>query len=144
MDHAKTHTGACFCGAVHIKVTGAPVAAGYCHCDSCRQWSAAPVNAFTLWKTDSVRVTKGADRIGTYNKTDRSYRKWCKACGGHLFTEHPHWGLTDVYAAVIPDFPYQAGVHVNYQETTLPLHDGLPKMKDLPKEMGGSGITIAE
>ena len=144
MTTAKTYTGACFCGAVQIAVSGEPAGMGYCHCESCRQWSAAPVNAFTLWKTDAVRVTKGAERIGTYNKTDRSYRKWCKACGGHLFTEHPHWGLTDVYAAVIPDFPYQAGVHVNYQETKLPLHDGLPKMKDLPKEMGGSGTAIPE
>jgi hypothetical protein len=49
-----------------------------------------------------------------------------------------------VYAAVIPTFPYQAGVHVNYQETKLPMRDGLPKIKDFPKEMGGSGIIITE
>jgi len=49
-----------------------------------------------------------------------------------------------VYAAVIPDFPYQPGVHVNYQETRLRLHDGLPKLKDLPKEMGGSGAAVPE
>ena len=43
-----------------------------------------------------------------------------------------------MYAAVIPDFPYHAGIHVHYQETVLSIKDGLPKMKDLPKEMGGS------
>jgi hypothetical protein len=53
-------------------------------------------------------------------------------------------GLTDVYAAVIQDFPYGAGVHVNYQETKLRMKDGLPKMKDVPKEMGGSGVLVAE
>ena len=53
-------------------------------------------------------------------------------------------GLTDVYAAAIPDFPYQPGVHVNYQETKLRIKDGLPKMKDVPKEMGGSGERVAE
>ena len=52
--------------------------------------------------------------------------------------------LTDVYAAVIPDFPYRPGVHVHYQETKLHIKDGLPKMKDVPKEMGGSGATVAE
>jgi len=93
----------------------------------------------TLWKPEAVRVTRGADNIVSYNKTPSSYRKWCKTCGGHLFTEHPAWGLTDVYAAVIPDFPYQAALHVNYQETTLRIHDGLPKQKDVPQEMGGSG-----
>jgi hypothetical protein len=93
---------------------------------------------------EAERITRGADNIGTFNKTPRSQRKWCKTCGGHLFTGHPHWGLIDVYAAVIPDFPYRAGVHVNYQETTLRIRDGLPKMKDVPAEMGGSGVSVAE
>jgi hypothetical protein len=51
---------------------------------------------------------------------------------------------TCVYAALIPDLPYRPGVHVNYQETKLRMKDGLPKMKDLPKEMGGSGEVVAE
>jgi hypothetical protein len=139
-----TYKGSCFCGAVQITVSGAPAGMGYCHCESCRKWSAAPVNAFTLWNPAAVKVTKGADQIGTYNKTPNSYRKWCKSCGGHIMTEHPGMGLIDVYAATIPDFPYQAGVHVNYQETHLRMKDGLPKMKDVPKEMGGSGVTLAE
>ena len=49
-------------------------------------------------------------------------------------------GLVDVYAAVIP----RPGVHVNYQETVLHIHDGKPKLKDMPKEMGGSGISLPE
>ena len=87
----KTYTGKCFCGAVELHVTGAPAAMGYCHCASCRSWSAGPVNAFTLWQPDAVKVTKGDDQVGTYHKTDKSRRKWCKRCGGHLFTEHPLW-----------------------------------------------------
>ena len=144
MKQNETYSGSCFCGAVQLKVTGAPVGMGYCHCESCRHWSAGPINAFTLWQPDAVRVTKGADQIGTYRKTPNSHRKWCKTCGGHLFTEHPGMGLTDVYAAIIPDFAFEPGVHVHYQETRLPIHDGLPKMKDLPKEMGGSGTLLPE
>lgn len=140
----KTYTGACFCGAVQLAVTGDPVAMGYCHCDSCRKWSAGPINAFTLWKPDAVKVTRGADNLGVYNKTDRSYRKWCKTCGGHVFTEHPGFGLTDVYAATIPDYPFDPHLHVFYSETVLHIHDGLPKMADIPKEMGGSGDTLPE
>ncbi len=139
-----TYAGRCFCGSVQLTVSGEPAAMGYCHCESCRSWSAAPVNAFTLWKPESVRITQGADHVGTFSKTPNSYRKWCKKCGGHLLTEHPGMGLTDVYAAVIPDFPYHASVHVNYQETWLHIKDGLPKLKDLPKEMGGSGLGAAE
>jgi hypothetical protein len=144
MSEGTSYTGTCFCGAVQFTVSGEPAAMGYCHCRSCRHWSAGPVNAFTLWKPDAVTITRGADKIGTYHKTPQSYRKWCTVCGGHLFTEHPTLGLTDVYAAVIPDLPYKAGVHVNYQETVLRMHDGLPKLKDFPSEMGGSGATVPE
>jgi hypothetical protein len=143
-NHDRTYHGSCFCGAVEITVTGAPAVMGYCHCDSCRSWSASPINAFTLWKPEAVKVTKGADNIGTYSKTPKSLRKWCKTCGGHLLNEHPLWGVIDVYAATIPDFPYHAGVHVNYENTVLHMKDGLPKLKDFPAEMGGSGLTLPE
>ena len=144
MNSENVYKGGCFCGAVQFTVSGEPVAMGYCHCESCRRWSAGPVNAFTLWKPEAVLITRGADNIGTYNKTTRSYRKWCKTCGGHVFTNHPHWGLIDVYAAVIPEFPYTAAVHVNYAETVLHLHDDLPKLKDIPMELGGSGERMVE
>lgn len=140
----STYSGSCFCGAVQFTVTGEPAAMGYCHCASCREWSAGPVNAFTLWKPEAMRITRGAENIGVYNKTPRSDRKFCKTCGGHLFTHHPHWNLTDVYAAVIPGLKFKPGVHVNYQDTVLPMKDGLPKMKDFPAEMGGSGTSLPE
>ena len=63
----KTYDGQCYCGAVTIEVTGDPEGAGYCHCAACRSWSAGPVNAFTLWKNDAVKVTQGEDQIGEYN-----------------------------------------------------------------------------
>lgn len=141
---SRTYQGRCFCGAVELVVTGEPVAAGYCHCASCRSWSAAPLNAFTLWKPDAVRITKGEAEVAVYHKTERSYRKFCRRCGGHLFTDHPHWGLVDVYAATIPAFRHEPALHVNYAEAVLRMKDGLPKMKDLPKEMGGSGETVPE
>ncbi|MES1955918.1 glutathione-dependent formaldehyde-activating protein [Salinisphaera hydrothermalis EPR70] len=91
-----------------------------------------------------MHITRGADNLGTYHKTPQSYRKWCKTCGGHVLTEHPTFGLTDVFAAVIPDFPFRPALHVNYQEAVLHIHDGLPKLKDFPAEMGGSGETLEE
>jgi hypothetical protein len=138
------HTGTCFCGAVEIEVRGAPEAMGYCHCRSCQSWSASPVNAFTLWKPENVRVTKGAQFIGRFQKTEKTDRKFCTKCGGHLMAEHPTFGLTDVYAATIPSVAFKPGVHVNYAETVLPMRDGLPKLKDFPAELGGSGETVPE
>ena len=141
---SQSYNGKCFCGAVQLTVTGDPVAAGYCHCESCRSWSAGPINAFSLWKPEQVKVTQGEDNVGTYHKTEQSYRKFCKVCGGHLMTAHPGWSLVDVYAATIPSYRHQPQLHVHYQETVLPIKDGLPKMRDIPKEMGGSGETMPE
>ena len=141
---ANKYRGSCFCGAVEIEVTGDPAAMGYCHCRSCRHWSAGPVNAFTLWPPAAVKVTKGENNLITYNKTPVSYRKTCKLCGGHVMTDHPPLKLVDVYAAIIQDLAFKPGVHVNYQETVLPMKDGLPKFKDFPADFGGSGEMLKD
>ena len=47
-------------------------------------------------------------------------------------------------SAIIPDLPFKPAVHVHYQETVLHMPDGLPKMKDVPAELGGSGETLPE
>jgi len=52
--------------------------------------------------------------------------------------------MVDVYAATIPTFPFEPGIHVNYESTVLPMKDGLPKQKDFPAEMGGSGESLPE
>jgi hypothetical protein len=139
-----TYEGKCFCGAVQIQVSGDPAAMGYCHCSSCRHWSAGPVNAFTLWPPAAVKVTKGADQLATYSKNPTSERQFCKKCGGHVMTNHPTFKLIDVYAALLPSLQFKPGVHVNYAESVLPMKDGLPKLKDFPKELGGSGETVRE
>jgi hypothetical protein len=138
------HTGSCFCGAVEIEANGAPEAMGYCHCSSCRSWSAGPVNAFTLWKEDAVKVTKGAEHLTSYSKTDFSQRKFCNVCGGHVMSGHKPAGLIDVYAATIPSLKFEPAIHVNYGETVLRIKDGLPKLKDFPAEMGGSGEMLPD
>jgi hypothetical protein len=139
-----THKGACFCGSVEIEVHGAPEAMGYCHCSSCRSWSAGPINAFTLWKPANVKVAKGAEYVASFMKTEKSSRQFCKKCGGHVMTNHPTMGLVDVYAATIPTLKFSPGVHVNYAGTVLPMKDGLPKLKDFPAELGGSGEVVPE
>jgi hypothetical protein len=139
-----TYKGECFCGAVKIEATGEPEGMGYCHCNSCRSWSASPVNAFTLWKPEAVRVTAGEENLAMFNKTPMSERQFCSKCGGHVMANHPPLGMADVYAATLPGLKFSPGLHVNYAETVLPIHDGLPKFKDFPKEFGGSGEMLAE
>jgi hypothetical protein len=138
------YQGECFCGGVRLEATGEPEGMGYCHCRSCRSWSGGPVNAFTLWKPEAVRVTRGEEDLASYQKTEISDRVYCRSCGGHLMTRHPTLGLVDVFAATLPGLRFQPGVHVNYAETVLPMKDGLPKFRDFPSEFGGSGEMISE
>ncbi|MCP5055827.1 MAG: hypothetical protein GY937_03775 [bacterium] len=65
-------------------------------------------------------------------------------CGGHLMIHHPDFGMYDVFAATLPTLEFVPSVHVNYSETVLPMRDGLPKFRDFPSEMGGSGELAAE
>jgi len=141
---AATHQGECFCGAVQVEVSGTPEAMGYCHCRSCRSWSGGPVNAFTLWKPEAVRITKGAEDLATFQKSPLSQRQFCRKCGGHLMANHPPLGLVDVFSATLPTLKFSPAVHVNYAETVLPMRDGLPKLKYFPKEFGGSGEILPE
>lgn len=138
------HAGSCFCGEVKIEVTGAPEAMGHCHCRSCQSWSGGPVNAFSLWKPESVRVVAGDDHLSTFQKTGIAQGKFCSACGGHVMANHPGFGVLDVFAATIPTLAFQPGLHINYAQTVLPVPDGLPKFLDFPTEFGGTGETAAE
>lgn len=140
----SSHTGRCFCGAIEVEASGEPLDMGYCHCNSCRSASGAPVSAFTLWKQDQVKVTKGEELLGGFNKAGFSDRRFCTTCGGRLLIYHPTLGMTDVHAATLPTLRFEPTVHLNYPETVLPMKDGLPKLRDFPAEAGGSGETVPE
>jgi hypothetical protein len=141
---AETHKGSCFCGTVEIQASGVPLEMGYCHCKACRAYSGGPLNAFTLWPKEGVKVIKGEEFLGGFQKTEFSLRRFCTKCGGHVLVEHPGMGLTDVYAGLFPTLAFKPTVHLNYESTILRIKDGLPKLKDFPVAAGGTGETLPE
>ena len=141
---AETHQGRCFCGAIEIELAGPPEEMGYCHCTSCRTYTGAALVAFALFRSEKVKVTKGAELLRGFNKTGMSDRQSCTRCGGHLMTGPPGMGFIDVYAATIPTLPFKPVVHLNYAEAVLRITDGLPKLRDFPATVGGSGKTVPE
>lgn len=128
------HKGRCYCGIVELEVVGEPEAMGYCHCRSCRLWSGAPVNAFTLWRPQAVRITTGVDIVARYQRTADTQRHYCGVCGGHLMAVHPKLNLVEVCAAAIPTLPFNPSVHVNYSGHVLSFDDGLPKLGEFQIE----------
>jgi hypothetical protein len=51
--------GSCLCGAVRFVATGQPESVAWCHCESCRKHSGAPVSVFVAFKRDAYIVTEG-------------------------------------------------------------------------------------
>ena len=134
----------CMCGNVEVEITGEPAVMAYCHCSSCRGWLGAPIHAAALWPTPKVNVTKGADKLGEFKKTEASHRQFCTQCGSAVLVRHPTMGLTDVPAGTVAGLDFAPTVHVHYGEKVMSVRDGLPKFKDFPKEFGGSGATVDE
>ena len=89
-------------------------------------------------------MTRGSDKLMSYSSNGSSHRKFCSACGGNILSDHPEPGFTDIFAALLPTIEFEPSVHVNYESAVLHMKDGLPKMKDFPAEMGGSGETLPE
>jgi hypothetical protein len=141
---AKTHSCTCYCGAVEIEVNGDPIDMGYCHCDGCRCYSGAPLSAFTLWKPEQVKTTKGEGLLGKFKSSDMSERRFCTKCGAHVMVDHPTLGLVDIRAGLPASVTFKATVHLNYEDAVLKVRDGLPKLKDFPAAIGGSGETMPE
>lgn len=140
----SVRSASCFCGAVELSLEGEPVVQGYCHCDSCRRWTAQPFIAYSLWPTPHVHVTKGEDVLGAAPRNDNITNRFCTRCGGNVMSESSFAGLTDVFPAIITGFAFEPSGHVNYAERMVDVRDGLPKFKDMPEPAGGSGEMIPE
>lgn len=141
---AQPRKSACMCGAVALELAGEPAFQVYCHCESCRGWLGAPIHAASLWPAAAVRITQGAELLGTYKRTDASHRKFCQRCGTPVLIDHPALGMVDVPAGGIRGLAFQPTIHVHYGEKVMPVRDGLPKFKDMPGDFGGSGTQLAD
>lgn len=145
----EAYEGSCYCGGVTIRVSGAPVAAGYCHCRSCRKWHGTLVNGWALWPTDRVTVSAGAELLHEFDRQGGggpSGRGTCGRCGGALLNRKPQVNMTVVYAMTLAEseFAFEPTMHLHYGEAVLDMSDGLPKFVDLPKPFGGSGELVGE
>jgi hypothetical protein len=77
--------GGCLCGAVRFVATGQPESVVWCHCQSCRKHSGAPVSVFVAFKHAAYAVTKG--EITKFNSSPGRLRGFCAKCGSTLTCE---------------------------------------------------------
>jgi len=77
--------GGCLCGAVRFLATGAPKGVFWCHCQSCRRHSGAPVAVFVGFEREAYTVTKG--EIAKFKSSPGTTRGFCRTCGSTLTCE---------------------------------------------------------
>jgi hypothetical protein len=81
--------GQCLCGAIHFTAEGPPKWTSYCHCQSCRRQTGAPVSAFAGFETAKITFTQGAP---TYYASSPGVRRgFCTTCGSTLTYEGDRW-----------------------------------------------------
>ena len=78
-------TGGCLCGSVRYETTGEPFAINYCHCQSCRKHSGAPVVSLAGYQVAQVQFS-GAERK-RYESSPGAFRAFCENCGTPLTWE---------------------------------------------------------
>ena len=96
-------TGGCHCGAMRYEATGAPLYVPYCHCETCRKTTGAPVVMFIMFKREQVRFTQGERRI--YRSSPEVERTFCPDCGTPLSYEGD-WGedtTIEFYVSTLDD-----------------------------------------
>jgi hypothetical protein len=123
--------GGCLCGAVRFTAIGEPGGIYWCHCESCRKHTGAPVAVFVAYPPEAYKVIRG--EITKFDSTPgKTRRGFCAKCGSTLTCEglpvvtltHFHVGAFDQAARFHPTEHY-------FVEERLPwLHIGEKALPD--------------
>ena len=112
-----TITGGCHCGAIRYQAEGDPLTHALCHCSDCRRHAGAPMVGWTMYRQNTVKVTKGAAKI--YHSSQHGRRHFCPDCGTGLFYVNDEIlpGIIDIQSATYDDpNAVPARVHIQVAE----------------------------
>jgi hypothetical protein len=80
--------GRCLCGALRFTVEGPPKWTSYCHCQSCRRHTGAPVSAYAGFEVSKVRIE---GELTYFSSSPGVRRGFCARCGSTLTYEGERW-----------------------------------------------------
>lgn len=132
--------GRCACGAITFAITAAPRWVVYCHCESCRRHTGAPVTVYVGMDRDHV-VWGGVHRT-IRECSPEVWRSFCSQCGTPLAYEAA-WCKDEVHLHVSgfehPErFAPQNHVHSNERLPWFDTHDHLKRF------VAGSKVAVSE
>lgn len=121
--------GGCLCGAVRYRIAGAPIMTEFCHCESCRRASGAPVMAWAGVRRADFALVAGEP--ARFLSSDGVGRTFCGRCGTTLTYDNARFP-DDIYVAIgsldAPEsMPPERHVHDRERLSWLDLGDALPR-----------------
>ena len=122
--------GGCMCGTIRYKAVGEPLGSGYCHCNSCRQHTGAPLVAYVVFTTKQVQWL--STEPARYESSAGIFRAFCRDCGTSLTWEGNHEGdkLIEFHVGSLDnpaEFPANEHTHYSEKISWLELADTLPR-----------------
>ena len=119
-------TGGCMCGRYQYEASGAPETTLYCHCESCRKHTGAPLVALAGYTSDQVEWPNGEPP--RYASSSEVRRAFCSDCGTPMTWEGE--GLVEILIATMnsPEaFVPQLHIHHAERLRWLETTDTLPR-----------------
>ncbi len=129
-------TGQCLCGAIRYSAKMPPLWAAYCHCQSCRHATGAPVAAYAGFAYHDLEFVAGEPAL--HRSSAGVLRRFCPRCGTPLTYESDRWpgeihlllGSLDDPSAIKP----QAHVYTRHRIEWFEIADSLPRFATTPSD----------
>ena len=126
MQEKTNATGGCLCGAIRYVAVGEPNGSGYCHCQTCRHHTGAPVVAFVVFSLDQVKWLTG--HRSRYESSPDKFRAFCSDCGTSLTFEDDD--LIEFHISTLDkpnDYPPNEHTHNIDKISWIEIADSLPR-----------------
>jgi hypothetical protein len=125
------YTGGCLCGGLRYQVSGSADNLCYCHCQSCRRATGAPMVAWGTFAAERFAVTRG--QLTEFRSSPRVVRGFCASCGTSITYRHDKRPAEIDVTLVTLDDPalLEPAAHI-WVEDKLPwitIVDGKPKFR---------------
>jgi hypothetical protein len=141
----QERSGSCLCGQIRYRVTGQPVVSRLCWCHDC-QHIAGNGTANAVFPTEAIEI-KGepAEYTSVADSGNQVRRRFCAACGSHLFADNTgRLGLTVVRLGTLDD-PSSITPEANIWTSSAPswacLNPDLPRSEKQPQPLKKLGAA---